>query len=558
MPTIGFARFLKQFASGGTVTPLSDAQASAGWAFLGTSPPTVEEFNAMMQSFDDKDNWLYENILYFSTTLGSAAPADGVFTALYQGVLALIQNTGTGGKVGALAGTSTVYTLTNVPPLTAYANGLRFRATVNTANLANATLNIDTQGAVPIYGQALLPVQGGELAQGGIASFEILIAAGINGGNPVAIIKDCDGGSMQVKAGTQSAHAGTMGQIQSAASSYAVATGTVNAHVVALNPPLQARVDGMPIRYRSPGVNTGAVTLNDGVGVVSVVGAAHSALSGSEYQANGGATVMWNAALGEYVLLECTGASLQGIGAQSLSQYVSAAQLFNVLKGCTQFVSSSTFTVPALVTLIFVSAVAGGGGGGGGFYTVGFTSQAGGGGGGGGGAGNNLIRIPYAVVPGSVITITIGAAGTPGGGSVPSSVNPTGGGTGGTTTISGAGFNGGVAVTLAGGTGGSPGGVQQANAIGGGGAGGSGGAGFPTGSYGLDGNLMGNGGMGASSPFGGGAGSGRAALGNAISGFSAVANSGAGGGGGGGAYGPAAGNGGAGGAGGAGRVIFEW
>lgn len=224
MPTIGFERFLKQFASGGTATALTDAQCAAGWAYLGTSPPTVEEFNAMMQAFDDKDNWLYQNILYFSTTLGSAAPADGVFTALYQGVLALIQNTGTGSSLGTLAGTATVYTLTNVPALTAYANGLRFRATVNITNGVAPTLNIDAKGAIPIYGLGAVALAGGEMPVNSIANFEILISATVNGGNPVAVLRDAAGGPRQIAAAAAASHAVQLGQLTNTVSPLSLAT----------------------------------------------------------------------------------------------------------------------------------------------------------------------------------------------------------------------------------------------------------------------------------------------------------------------------------------------
>lgn len=69
------------------------------------------------------------------------------------------------------------------------------------------------------------------------------------------------------------------------------------------------------------------------------------------------------------------------------------------------YTSNGSFTVPAGVTKIYVSASAGGGGGGGG------STGAIYGGGGGGGAGETIMDVEYAVTPGQVIAITIGAGG---------------------------------------------------------------------------------------------------------------------------------------------------
>lgn len=211
MSTIGFARFNKQFASGGIVTALSDAQAAAGWAFLGTSPPTVEEFNAMMQSFDDKDNYLFGNLSTLATNAGVSAPADGDFTTLYKAVVALLVS---GVAPVLLTGTSAAYVLANTLPVGAYANGQKFRAIVNVTSAANATLKVDTLAAIPIYGRGASAIQAGEMPVNAIATFEILISATVNGGSPVAILGQAAGGPLQVATATQSNHAVTLAQLQ--------------------------------------------------------------------------------------------------------------------------------------------------------------------------------------------------------------------------------------------------------------------------------------------------------------------------------------------------------
>ncbi|AMG45328.1 hypothetical protein AL520_13285 [Achromobacter xylosoxidans] len=129
------------------------------------------------------------------------------------------------------------------------------------------------------------------------------------------------------------------------------------------------------------------------------------------------------------------------------------------MKGYRAFLSSGTFTVPAGVTMLYVSGCAAGGGGGAGAgYTA--NSQYPGG---GGGAGQFVILQPYPVTPGEVIPVTIGFGG---GGGLGQQAGQAGG----------SGQTGGVSqfgsLRLLGGAGGSGGSV---------GGGGQGGDGFPRG-----------------------------------------------------------------------------
>src|SRR5689334_19164190 len=68
------------------------------------------------------------------------------------------------------------------------------------------------------------------------------------------------------------------------------------------------------------------------------------------------------------------------------------------------FTSTSTWTVPAGVHVVYVDAVAPGGSGGGGTVTGGNA------GGGGGGGGEAVFNVPLYVTPGEVLTITVPAA----------------------------------------------------------------------------------------------------------------------------------------------------
>ncbi|MBS9489056.1 hypothetical protein KIP80_10990 [Citrobacter braakii] len=212
--------------------------------------------------------------------------------------------------------------------------------------------------------------------------------------------------------------------------------------------------------------------------------------------------------------------------------------------GFATLTTSGSFTVPAGVTELCISAVAGGGGGGSG---GGGDSSFFGGGGGSGGAGESIVKRKFAVTPGTVINITIGSGGV---GSIASTATGSAPTAGGNTVI-------GSLITLHGGQPGINAGNGQTTAPGGGY-----GQGFPTGSYGGDGNLnvgSGNGATGASSPFGGGGGAGRAGTDQGTDG-SAGSGYGSGGGSGGGKYGTGSfvARGGNGGNGAPGIVMIEW
>ena len=212
--------------------------------------------------------------------------------------------------------------------------------------------------------------------------------------------------------------------------------------------------------------------------------------------------------------------------------------------GFATLTTSGSFTVPAGVTELCISAVAGGGGGGSG---GGGDSSFFGGGGGSGGAGESIVKRKFAVTPGTVINITIGSGGV---GSIASTATGSVPTAGGNTVI-------GSLITLHGGQPGVNAGNGQNTAPGGGY-----GQGFPTGSYGGDGNLSvgsGNGAPGASSPFGGGGGAGRAGTDQGTDG-TAGSGYGSGGGSGGGKYGtaPLTARGGNGGNGAPGIVMIEW
>lgn len=194
--------------------------------------------------------------------------------------------------------------------------------------------------------------------------------------------------------------------------------------------------------------------------------------------------------------------------------------------GVQRFTTDGTFSVPPGVTTVYVSGAGGGGGGGGGAGRT--SSPNASGGGGGGGAGRSAHKQPVSVVPGSSISVKIGAGGARG--SAGSTGGSGGNGTAGGDTIfgtllslsGGAGGGLGRAVDGAGGTGGSPGGAWGGDGIAGsrGGDGGSGGSG-PFGTAGGGGRARASAGAAEPTPaagFGVGGGGGGAAYSSATSG----------------------------------------
>lgn len=156
-----------------------------------------------------------------------------------------------------------------------------------------------------------------------------------------------------------------LASIQNGNLSYAVATGTANAHTIALTPALQTRVDGMPIRYKAPAANTGAVTLNDGLGAVQVLGGNHAALQGGEYALNGDAFVVWNSTVsgGAYILEECTGGALQVASAtasQHAAQFGQVSGVVGTVRNLKMSVSAASASATMTADEIVVESALGG------------------------------------------------------------------------------------------------------------------------------------------------------------------------------------------------------
>lgn len=341
---------------------------------------------------------------------------------------------------------------------------------------------------------------------------------------------------------------GIVDGIQRNAMTFAADTGSANAYVASYLPNLATIADGVRLTFKAKTANTGASTFAaNGAASAPIYSHANQALQGGEIAANGLVEVEWNSTNAAWILCGNSGGATPVLAGTQSNHAVNLGQLAARPMNIQKYTSSSSFTVPAGVTTLYISgSAAGGGGGNGANNSGGQTSLVGGGGGGGGGAGQAIIKQSYTVTPGQVISLTVGNGGAG------ATTNGASGLNGGNTTI-------GSLVTLTGGTGGGGGGAVQTNTIGGGGAGGVGGGGYPSGGAGGDGNYAGTGGMGASNLFGGGGGGSRASKTTPIAASSAY-EFGGGGGGGGGGYGATATMvlGGSGGNGAPGLVIFEW
>lgn len=309
-------------------------------------------------------------------------------------------------------------------------------------------------------------------------------------------------------------------------------TGTANAYAAANPVPLTAlpTTTGFTQTVKIAHLNTGTSTYApDGLAAAPIYSLAGALLQGNELPVNGVATLfsfidpLLNSGSLCWVLYECVGGA-QPVAPATASQHaVQLGQLYGGVKGISEFTSSSTMTAPA--TTLYLSGCAGGGGGGG-TATIGNPNIISGAS--GGGAGQPAIRKKVTCVIGETLTITIGAAGAAG------ALNAAGG-TGGTTSVVGS--ISGTLLTLSGGTGGLAGNAASYSGYT---AGAVGGAGYPSGAYGQDTGPVGIGsigGSGASGPFGGGGFGGRGCQsGNTMYAGQAANGYGSGGGGSGGNY----------------------
>lgn len=381
--------------------PASTAQGAVGF-FTDGNPATGTAPTIVPAEFL---NMLMMELLGVLSAAG-ITPSKSSFTQLASAIRAVNRQA----IILADTGTAGAYAAANTPALTALpATGYAQWVNIAHANPGAATYSPDGLAAKPIYGLGLQALQGGELPVG-VVCFRYLVQAGVNGGNGAWIIIESLGGPSQIAPGTASSHAATVGQLQSGYASFAIDTGTANTYVCNFTPAITTRAEGQPLRFKVKTANNGACTINDGLGVVALVGGAHTALQGGELIANGDAWIQWNSSIGSgsYILLFCTGAAEQVAPATQSQHAMQLGQAIGRLIGVQVFSTPGTFTYTQTPgTTRVIPEVQAAGGAGGGAPATGASVASLGAPGGAGAYAKSLITSAF-----SGVTITVGAGGT--------------------------------------------------------------------------------------------------------------------------------------------------
>lgn len=97
--------------------------------------------------------------------------------------------------------------------------------------------------------------------------------------------------------------AGLAAVLQGAMMTYAVGSGSANAHTATYTPAVSTLVDGMVLRFRAANANTGAATFSpNGLAAKPIVKRDLSALTGGEISTGRDVWLQWNAALDSWVM----------------------------------------------------------------------------------------------------------------------------------------------------------------------------------------------------------------------------------------------------------------
>ncbi|MBO4119827.1 hypothetical protein J5T34_03620 [Cupriavidus gilardii] len=198
-----FTQFETLWAQTGQVEAIEDNQYKAGWAYIGATPPSVEQFNKVQQLSDQKAAWLFAQIKELAEQGGFELTADMV-DALTKGIATSMQSGS--GVIGIDTGAANAYVVNYTPAVAELKDGMALWFKVKTANTGVSTLNVNGLGARPIIGMAHTPLQGGEM----VASGKALMVWKAESNSWVLV--GCSGGAQQVAVGTQSGHAIQLGQ----------------------------------------------------------------------------------------------------------------------------------------------------------------------------------------------------------------------------------------------------------------------------------------------------------------------------------------------------------
>ncbi|MGO4416780.1 hypothetical protein AB4Z27_27800 [Cupriavidus sp. KB_39] len=186
--------------------PASTAAGTAGFFTDGNPaggvPATIvpaEWLNAMMME-------LVNVVLAGGLTLSKSN-----FTQVRDAIRAIGKVRGTLTDTGA----ANAYAAANPTPLVAgtWADGVVQYVKIANANTGPSTYSPDGLPAIPIYGLGLSALQGAELRAGCVATLVKATIAGVNSGNPICVLVDCQGAPLQISPSTQSGHAVNQSQV---------------------------------------------------------------------------------------------------------------------------------------------------------------------------------------------------------------------------------------------------------------------------------------------------------------------------------------------------------
>ncbi|CAG9172257.1 gp53-like domain-containing protein [Cupriavidus respiraculi] len=158
-----FDNFETQWAQNGGIETIDENQYRQGWAFIGSTPPSVEQFNRVQQLNDQKAAWLFAQIRNLAGTENLALASDTT-DGLTSGIASMIQSAAP--VAASDSGTANAYVVDYSPAVALLKDGMVLWFKARTGNTGVSTLNVNGLGPKPLVGPHAA-LQGGEIVAGG-------------------------------------------------------------------------------------------------------------------------------------------------------------------------------------------------------------------------------------------------------------------------------------------------------------------------------------------------------------------------------------------------------
>jgi hypothetical protein len=262
---------------------------------------------------------------------------------------------------------TTAYTTLNSVPMNALptTSGVVQQLLVSTTNPGGSTFAPDGLAAAPLFGLGGLPLQGGEMVSGGIATLVSYIGPLLNAGSLCWVLLSCDGGTQQVGAGIGSNPAATVGQVQAGSLLSASASGTANALSASIASTLSALSNDQSFVISAAAANTGPATLALTLGssvlptAAIVKGNNQALIAGDIPSAGYPIELTWSSTYGAYVMDNPAAgvAAAAALQIQPIAAAVAANALTLTLNPTTLSFRSATLSSGAVTTIPVTSAV---------------------------------------------------------------------------------------------------------------------------------------------------------------------------------------------------------